>query len=119
MLTISLDEGYVFDILAVIEVKNQFKQINNNKDSRYFQLWNEIANQIGQNKLEEILKSKEYKQLFRNNETVFNFITTAQKDKGLAGLIDKTNYKRFISKTKLQKKFFKTKVTEIKIGYNK
>jgi len=116
MLKISLDYGYAFDMLAILEVKNLFL---NKKNDNYLRLYNEIESQIGQEKMETILKSKEYKHLVVTNKKVFDLVDKAQKADGLAKQVDSANYERYTSKINLQKAFFDTEVTEIKIGYNK
>lgn len=116
MLKISLDYGYAFDMLAILEVKNLFL---NKKNDNYLRLYNEIESQIGQEKMETILKSKEYKHLVVTNKKVFDLVDKAQKADGLAKQVDSANYERYTSKINLQKTFFDTEVTEIKIGYNK
>lgn len=116
MLKISLDYGYAFDMLAILEVKNLFL---NKKNDNYLRLYSEIESQIGQEKMETILKSKEYKDLVVTNKKVFDLVDKAQKADGLAKQVDSANYERYISKVNLQKIFFDTEVTEIKIGYNK
>ena len=117
MIRISLDEGYVFDILAIIEVKNKIRKIDNKDDPNYQRVFRDIAQEIGIRKLDKILKSREYEDLLKDNKQVFGLVEHAQLDNGLAKMVDVANHQRFISKTKLQKKFFKSKPTEVKIGY--
>lgn len=116
MLKISVDYGYAFDMLAILEVKNLFL---NKKNDNYLKLHNEIESQIGLEKMQTILNSKEYQDLVTTNKKVFDLVDKAQKDDGLAKQVDSANYERYTSKVNLQKIFFDTEVTEIKIGYNK
>lgn len=116
MLKISVDYGYAFDMLAILEVKNLFL---NKKNDNYLKLQNEIEFQIGQEKMQTILKSKQYQYLLAANKKVFDLVDKAQKDNGLAKQVDSANYERYTSKVNLQKTFFDTEVTEVKIGYNK
>lgn len=115
MIKISVDEGAAFDMLSIMEVKNKVR--NTSIDANCVKLWFEIAEQISEKKMIEIKKSEEYKELLKDNEQVFKLVELAQKDNGLAKMIDVGNHKRYISKSKLQEKFFKTKITELKIGY--
>lgn len=114
---ITLDDGAVFDILAIIEVKCKARKINVAEDNNYLRLCNEISEQIGEVKFSRIRRSKEYQDLINANGQVFGLVELAQQDDGLAKIVDLANYERFRLKTKLQKKFFKTKPMEIKIGY--
>jgi len=116
MLKISVDYGYAFDMLAILEVKNSFL---NKKNDNYIKLYNEIETQIGSGKMNTILKSKEYQNLIITNKKVFDLVDKAQKDNGLAKQVDSANYERYTSKVNLQKVFFNAEITEIKIGYNK
>jgi len=116
MLKISVDYGYAFDMLAILEVKSFFLDKKNNN---YLNLHNEIESQISQEKMQTILKSKEYQDLVITNKKVFDLVDKAQKADGLAKQVDSANYERYTSKVNLQKAFFDAEVTEIKIGYNK
>lgn len=116
MLKISVDYGYAFDILAIIEVKNRI--IGKNSEN-YYKLYAEIEEQIGKDKMNTIINSKEYSDLIMANQKVFDLVDKAQKDNGLAKEVDSANYQRYVTKTTLQKIFFNNNITEIKLGYNK
>jgi hypothetical protein len=115
MLKISVDYGYAFDVLAIIEVKNK---IVGKKNQNYYKLYKEIEEQIGREKMNEVINSNEYIKLIETNQKVFDLVDQAQKDNGLAKQVDSANYERYIVKTNLQKKFFNENITEIKLGYN-
>lgn len=117
--TITLDWGIIFDTLAIIETKNAIRNINNDDDKTHIKLWNAIASQIGIRLLEKIVKSKEYKELVKVNLETFKLVDLAQKDDGLAKKVDVSNHLRYIKKVELQKKFFGTEASEIKLGYDK
>jgi len=51
------------------------------------------------------------------NRETFEAVDKAKDDKVKASLIDKLNYKRYLCKQDLQKKFFNNNLREIKIGY--
>lgn len=116
MLKISVDYGYAFDILAIMEVKNK---IIREKNQAYRKLYIEIEEQIGKTKMDIVMNSNEYLNLVNTNQKVFDLVDKAQKDNGLAKEVDTANYQRYIVKTNLQKKFFNNNITEIKLGYNK
>jgi len=119
MLKISLDEGYVFDILSISQVKI-IKSSNENKQKlvyNYQELSKEIINQIGLDLYSDIVASKEYQELRDANEKTFDLVDQVKNDKGLAKLVDDSNYNRYQKKTALQNKFFNNEVKEVKIGY--
>jgi len=120
MIKINLDEGYVFDILSILEVKIE-KASDKNLQKIYSSFWNmkqEIISQIGEKKVNEILSSKEYKNLLLANKLTFNLVDKAKQEKGIAKDIDDSNYQRYTCKINLQKTFFNNEISEIKIGYN-
>jgi hypothetical protein len=115
MIKISVDYGYAFDVLAIVEVKNK---IVGKKGENYYRLYKDIEEQIGREKMDEVINSNEYIKLIDTNQKVFDLVDQAQKDNGLAKQVDSANYERYIVKTNLQKKFFNENITEIKLGYN-
>jgi hypothetical protein len=119
MLKISLDEGYVFDMLSISQVKI-IKAPKENKQKlvyNYQQLSKEIIKQIGFDLYADIIESKEYQELRNANEKTFDLVDQVKKDNGLAKLVDDSNYNRYQKKTALQNKFFNNEVKEVKIGY--
>lgn len=116
MLKISVDYGYAFDVLAIMEVKSK---IIGEKNEAYHKLYIEIEEQIGKTKMDIIINSSEYLNLINTNQKVFDLVDKAQKDNGLAKEVDSANYQRYLMKTALQKIFFNNNITEIKLGYNK
>lgn len=114
MLSISLDEGAVFDILSINIVKFQRNPNNVVADAMEYMV-DEIKSQIGIQKFIEVTESEEFKELIRINGVVFDLIDKAQKGDGFAREVQDGNFKRYTQKTLLQKKFFNTNVTEIKL----
>jgi len=120
MIKVSLDEAYVFDLLSINQVKiaKSTDEITTKKTREsYVKLRNEIVVQIGVNKFESIIKSQEYLSLVSANERVFDLVEKAKQSEGLAHEMDRSNYDRYIHKISLQKKFFQTEISEVKIGY--
>lgn len=117
MLKISLDEGFIFDILSILNVKigqtNGF--IRSQLIQNFEDLSLEIKDQIGISKFNKIIISDEYKELYEINKLVFESVDLAKQDKILASEVDKRNYARYIKKTELQKKFFNEEIREVKI----
>ena len=116
---ISLDWGNIFDILSIFNVKiNVCEGEDKIKNIRNFQsLEKEIQQQVPIGLFVDIMGSQEYKDLYESNLYTFNKVGEAQKSTGLAKEVDEGNKMRFINKSKLQKRFFNTEVSEVKIGY--
>lgn len=113
MISILLDEGYVFDYLSILEIKS-----NKNGDKRNYNLCKKrIISQIGLYEFLEIESSEEYKELLEANLNTFNLVDAVKSDPCLGAEVDKSNYERFLKKQALQKKFFGSVGNEIKIGY--
>src|SRR3990167_4407291 len=108
LIKISKDIGAIIDELAIINIKiNTSSGLPKQKSKENFErLSKELKEQIGENKLREILSSEEYKDLYDSNLLVFNLIDQAKLDIGLAKDTDVANYDRFLKKAALQKKFF-------------
>ena len=116
MLKISLDEAYVFDLLAI----NEVKMANSTGDKRqslinsYSKLADEIQSQIGKELFDQIVKSVQYLELKIANEKVFKLVDRASEEE-LANITYQANHERYIKKTDLQSKFFSEKLTEVKV----
>ena len=116
MLKISLDEAYVFDMLSVFDVK--IKKLTGEKLlltlEKYADMANEVVDQIGADKYNDITLSVEFKSMIDANLKVFELIDESKNDTGLAKITDDANYERHIAKMALQKRFFDTELTEVK-----
>ncbi len=116
MLKISLDEAYVFDMLSVFDVK--IKKLTGEKLlltlEKYSDMANEVIEQIGVDKYNEIILSSEFKKMIDANLRVFELIDESKNDTGLAKITDDANYERHIAKMLLQKRFFDSELTEVK-----
>jgi hypothetical protein len=124
MVTISVDEGYAFDILSIFEVKiAQCVDLSKKQRSEhgYNVLYTELVQQIGIDHVHEILNSTEYYQLLNENEKTFQLvdIIRASNETSIGKNIDQTNLSRFEAKCKLQSKFFNTSMVETKTQYDK
>ena len=122
MIKISLDEAYVFDLLSILDLKRNKsakKEDNQKHIENYNILYDEISEQITDIKMHQIIKSKEYKDLIDINTKVFDLVDLGKEQEGLTRITAMANYDRFILKNKLQKKFFKNPLKEVKIGYDK
>ena len=116
MLKISLDEGYVFDILSILEVKCDIftdEKLKVSSEARSF-LEHEIIQQIGIESYRKIIESIEYKNLKQSNLETFRMVDLARASDGLAKEVDAANYERYLCKKILQETFFEDSLTEIK-----
>lgn len=116
MLNVSLDEGYVFDMIAILEIKS--KIFTGQKLHKAIESMNsicqEVKSQIGKDKFDKILASDEYQKLYLANKKVFGLIDLAKTSKGLSKETDDANYDRYLNKISLQKKFFNDIISEVK-----
>jgi hypothetical protein len=116
MLKISLDEAYVFDLLAI----NEVKMAHSTGDKRqsliksYSKIADEIQDQIGKELFDQIIKSVQYLELKLANEKVFKLVDRASEEE-LANITNQANYERYVKKTDLQSKFFSGELTEVKV----
>lgn len=116
MIKVSLDEAYVFDMLAILDVKKALFT-NEKLDSvvnAYSIMISEIIEEIGNDKFLKILESKEYKNLIEANKIVFDLVDKTKSIGGLAKEVDDANYNRYLKKQDLQNHFFDSKMKEVK-----
>jgi hypothetical protein len=118
MITISLDESYVFDILSIYQVKKIKSPDNPIHANNFDRLYSEIELQIGTDKISEILSSEEFINLFEANSKTFDLVDLVKQDPCKGKELDDCNYNRYLKKIALQEKFFCSKITELKIGYS-
>lgn len=117
MLTITLDEGQIFDIISILNVKilKSSGQTKDNIIQNYQFLSNEIKNQIGESLFNKIICSDEYKDLFNANKKTFEAVDLAKTDLIRASEAYMLNNDRFNKKIALQNKFFNSPCKEVKI----
>jgi hypothetical protein len=116
VIKISLDEAYVFDMLSVFDVK--IKNFDGEKLAKtvekFADMREEVIEQIGKDKYDQITTSLEYQKMVYANQKVFDLIDESKNDTGLAKITDDANYERHIAKMALQKRFFDCDLTEFK-----
>lgn len=119
MLKISLDEGAVFDMLSILEVKSKKSFSDKEKEKKVFSalktMFFEVGEQIGIEKTDLILNSPEYKTLVDVNDEYFWIVDLSAQNKCSAKDNFDCNMKRFRAKTALQQKWFGTSVLEQKL----
>lgn len=118
MLKVSLDEGFVFDVIAIAYLKSEFAETGEKRvvsEDMADALIDEVTKQLGVTKVKKILLSNEFQELSSANKATFELIDKARGSKGgLAKKVDDANMRRYNAKVALQKKFFGTEPTEVK-----
>jgi hypothetical protein len=117
MIKISLDESYVFDLLSIYEVKieSSTDDIKKNKlIESYKTLKLEIIESIGVNLFDSIISSNEYAKLKSSNKYVFDLVDRADETE-LSKETASANYTRYLHKINLQRLYFETELTEVKL----
>jgi hypothetical protein len=103
-------------MLSVFDVK--IKKLTGEKLlitlEKYSEMSQEVIDQIGADKYNDITLSDEYKKMIDANMKVFDLIDESKNDTGLAKITDDANYDRHLAKMELQKKFFNNELTEVK-----
>jgi hypothetical protein len=114
---VTLPEGYIFDILSVYQVKIVKSENNAQHLNNFNLLLNEISEQIGKEKIADILDSDEYSDLCLANLQTFELVDAVKENPCLGKEVDASNYKRFLAKKALQERWFSSKYSEVKMGY--
>lgn len=116
MIKISIDEASSFDILSILLIKTH-KSADSQHVKNYINFVADIKDEIGLEKLYQVMNSAEFADLRAANELVFLKVDLAKKDLVSASELDAANHQRYICKQKIQNKFFGNNLTEQKIGY--
>lgn len=112
MINLLVDEAYAFDYLSILEIKKDINSINYTN----WQICKEnLINEIGQDKMDEIINSEEYKQMIETNKLTFEAVEKARYGGVItAKEVDDANLKRHKRKLELQRKFFDNNLMEYK-----
>ena len=116
MIALIVDESYAYDYLSILHVKEDKNRCAKTMQAHEW-CYDTLEQQVGEKLHDEILDSIEYKNLLEANRETFEAVDKAKDDKVKASLIDKLNYKRYLYKQDLQKKFFNNNLREIKFAY--
>jgi len=109
--------GYHFDYLSILGVKVD-KTDNKSVLVDYIVCCNDLRNQIGDQKFDEILASNEYIELYNANSHLFDLVDAIKTDKDLGQALDAQVFVRWQKKKALQEKFYPESVySELKVGY--
>ena len=103
---INVDEGYAFDYLSILHIKQLQNPSNEN-----FKKWQDcyvfLKNQINNALLwDKIIQSEEIKQIDEANKKTFEAVEIARYGEISAKEVDECNMQRYHSKIKFQNKFF-------------
>lgn len=110
MLILQVDEGYAYDYLAILHVKN-LKINTTYSNQNYINCLNFLKSQIDQDKHNLIINSKEYLNLIDANHKTFEAVDMARYGNISAKEVDDLNMLRYKYKVELQNKFFPSSKT--------
>ena len=112
MINLAVDEGYAYDFLAILKIKENRNLISPIMFEKYSAM---ISYQIGKELHDTILNSEEFDKCVQINDAVFISVDLAKSNSIMAAAVDQLNNVRFKTKIALQKKFFsQNEVTEVK-----
>lgn len=102
-ITLIVDAAFGMDYYGILIVKNQKKIINYSsvEDCR-----NVLIAQLGMKRFQEIVASKEFKEVCDVNSLTFDSVEKADKGEMTAQEVHQINKLRYRAKQALQKKFF-------------
>jgi hypothetical protein len=114
MISLLVDECFALDYLSILQVKKD-------KDPSNHGAWHECRSYLESqlsNKLQDILESKEYADLYDANLKTFEAVGKARSGKEItAKEVDDCNMLRYYSKVAIQSKFFSgSTMREVKLS---
>jgi len=116
-LQLEVEIGYYWDYLSIIGVKFDKTQ-KPEAYAQYLRCKDNLVNQIGLEKFDEIFASDEYIALYDVNSYLFGLVDEIKKDKSIGQELDNQVYQRWLRKKALQEKFYpESEYSEIKVGY--
>jgi hypothetical protein len=111
MINLLVDEAYAFDYLSILSIK---KNINSDCYDNWEDCYCYIENQLGKNKMIEIVNSTEYTALIQANQTTFDSVEKAKTNLITAKEVNEANMLRYTKKSELQSKYFTNEIIEKK-----
>ena len=117
MITLIVDESYAFDFLSILEVKYEYKKLPQLAGS-ILQCKAHLKEQL-KDLFDVIMQSNEYKNLYEANKNTFKVVDLAKTDDVKASDVDYSNLLRCQARNQLQEKFFSSKNSEVKFGYER
>jgi predicted transcriptional regulator len=114
MINLLVDEAYAFDYLSILEIK---KEKNCENINSWLTCYSHLMAQFDEEKWINMIYSQEYRSLLKANALTFDAVDKAKTNQVSAKYVDDCNYQRYLAKQNFQNKFFKSNLSEIKIGY--
>lgn len=113
LIKVEVDEAAAFDMLSILEIKSKKTE---NSNLQFINALNSIVLQLGLHKTNTVLESDLYKELLKANKLVFNYVDLLNDGYYIPGLIvHLANMRRYSIKTKIQKMYFSSGLSEEKI----
>lgn len=112
MVFLTVDEAAAFDALSIIFVKQQ--KLQRPLYAERERLMKELVDQIGDEKYSEVISSPEFTELSTANEVIWDLVAKAANDEVAASTVVKANNERYRLKRKLQGKWFRSELEEVK-----
>jgi hypothetical protein len=103
MINYPLSEAEIFDRFAILMQKSRIG-LAVQEEMRL--IMSVLTKDLGQEIVEEILASEEYRNLYNINKLIFNLVDLSRKNDTTAKEVADANDKRFLYKKALQEKFF-------------
>lgn len=115
-ISLSVDEGFAFDMLAIRKVKADMSP-SVESEKVYEDLKTEILQQLSSFVFYEVLGSDEYRNLYKTNREVYEAVEKPQHGLISSSEVDYLNWVRWIHKGNLHRRFFASPYLEQKFGY--
>lgn len=103
MIKLLVDEGYAFDYLAILEVKKNNKP---DQSENWMKCFLYLSNQFSLEFWDNLISSKEYKDMVEINQKTFDAVDKARYGKITAKEVDNCNMERYNAKQRFRNKFF-------------
>ncbi len=117
MINLKVPEAFALDYLSILDVKWQKDKGNFRKQDHYLFAYEQLAEELGKTRLDNIIATDEYEKLYDANLLMYQAVEIARY--GKEGEItpkqwDLLNMGRHEAKKILQKVYFGNELTEIK-----
>ncbi len=117
MINLKVPEAFALDYLSILEVKWQKDKSNFAKQDHYLFAYEQLAEELGKTRLDNIIATSEYEKLYDANRLMYEAVEIARY--GEEGQItpkqwDTLNMERHEAKKNLQKTYWGNELTETK-----
>lgn len=121
MITITIDEAFAYDLLAIASIKAVRNPTNAAANDQVNRLSDEVSKQVGSAKHYHVLGSREYAALRKVNDEIYVRVDVAKARGEQVGdhrYVDDRVYQRWLCKQALQARWFAGEgLAEQKFGY--